>query len=95
MSEEKNHLVSLYDAMFSSLANKQWKGILVMTIPCWETKNISIYFGEFYGLLGRYGFQSVPLLAERAEIKLTKFGSLIYRRPGQTVGREVVKIIRK
>lgn len=93
--EEKKHLLDIYGPMFASLANKQWKGTVVMTIPCWETKNASIYFGEFYQLLGRYGFRADPLLADRAEVKLTKFGSLIYRRPGQTVGREVVRMIRK
>ena len=68
---------------------------MVITIPCWETKDTSMYFGEFYKLLERYGYRSDPLLVPQADVKLTKFGSLIYRRPGQTVGREVVRIMKR
>lgn len=92
---EKKNLIEIYGAMFAGLASIKWSGVIVMTIPCWETKESSIYFGEFYHLLERYGYRADPLLADRAEVKLTKFGSLIYRRPGQTVGREVVRIVRR
>lgn len=46
-------------------------------------------------MLGMHGFQVDPLLADRPDVRLTKFGTLIYRRPGQTVGREVVRIVRR
>lgn len=95
VAEEKIHLLDIYNPMFEGLAKVKWSGIIVMTIPCWETKESSIYFGEFYQLLGKHGYQADPLLVDRAEVKLTKYGSLIYRRPGQTVGREVVRIIKK
>jgi tRNA G10 N-methylase Trm11 len=95
VAEEKIHLLEIYGPMFEGLAKAKWDGVIVMTIPCWETKESSIYFGEFYQLLGRHGFRADPLLADREEVKLTKYGSLIYRRPGQTVGREVVRIVQR
>ncbi len=92
---EKQKLLEIYSSMFTGLREKNWNGTIVMTIPCWEIKDSTMYFGEFYAMIERAGFRAIPLLADRADVRLTKFGSLIYRRPGQTVGREVVKIMKK
>lgn len=92
VAEEKANLLNIYESMFEGLANIHWSGTIVMTIPCWETREGSMYFGEFYQMIRKHGYQADLLLTDSADVKLTKYGSLIYRRPGQTVGREVVRI---
>ena len=68
---------------------------MVITLPCWEVSGDTVYFGEFFSLFEGANWRIDPLLVPRSDIRLTKYGTLIYRRPGQTVGREVVRIVRK
>lgn len=90
--EEKKALLHIYEGLFASLKSVNWHGTLVFSVPCWETAEASIYFAELYPLLMREQISTVPLLTEYEDVKLTRYGTLIYRRPGQTVGREIVRV---
>lgn len=92
---EKKNLVSIYESMFRGLWSAKFSGTIVITIPCWDVRKEFVYFNEFYDLVNKIGFKIDPLLSNRKEIQPTKYGTLLYRRPGQTVGREVVRIKRK
>ncbi len=92
---EKRNLVVIYESMFRGLWTAKFDGTIVMTIPCWGLKGEFMYFTEFYELVKKMGFEIDPLLGNYKEIQPTKYGTLLYRRPGQTVGREVCRIRRK
>lgn len=95
VAAEKKNLISIYEGMFRGLWSAKFTGTIVMTIPCWGIRGEFIYFTEFYDLIKKMGFELQPLLSNRKEIQPTKYGTLLYRRPGQTVGREVCRIVRK
>ena len=95
VATEKANLMSIYRAFFDGLVSKKWKGTVVITLPCWEVSGDTVYFGEFFSLFEGANWRVDPLLVPRPDVRLTKYGTLIYRRPGQTVGREVVRIVRK
>jgi tRNA G10 N-methylase Trm11 len=95
VATEKANLMSIYRAFFDGLVSKKWKGTIVITLPCWEVSGDTVYFGEFFGLFEWANWRVDPLLVPRPDVRLTKYGTLIYRRPGQTVGREVVRVVRK
>jgi tRNA G10 N-methylase Trm11 len=92
VEQEKQMLFRIYVTLFAWLKQAGWKGTMVITIPCWELKERSVYFSEFYSAAGQSGYIPVPLLSDRPDVRLTKYGSLIYRRPWQTVWREIVKL---
>jgi tRNA G10 N-methylase Trm11 len=95
VATEKANLMNIYRAFFDGLVSKKWKGTVVITLPCWEVSGDTVYFGEFFSLFEGANWRVDPLLVPRSDVRLTKYGTLIYRRPGQTVGREVVRIVRK
>ena len=91
---EKSHLLDIYRNMFNALRESAFSGTIVMSIPCWEVPRDAIYFSEFFEVLRDTKFQSIPLIQGISTMKLTKYGTLVYRRPDQLVGREIVKIQR-
>jgi tRNA G10 N-methylase Trm11 len=95
VATEKANLMNIYRAFFDGLVSKKWKGTVVITLPCWEVSGDTVYFGEFFSLFEWANWRVDPLLVPRPDVRLTKYGTLIYRRPGQTVGREVVRVVRK
>jgi tRNA G10 N-methylase Trm11 len=90
--EEKKALLHIFEGFFASLKAANWHGTIVFSVPCWETTEASIYFAELYPLLMKEQIFTLPLLTEYEDVKLTRYGTLIYRRPGQTVGREIVRV---
>ena len=67
---------------------------IVMSFPFWNMHGTYSYFTEIYDVIEKCGFQVIDLLP--GEMKLnTRHGSLLYRRENQTVGREIVKIIKR
>jgi len=65
-----------------------------MSFPFWNIHGVYSYCIEIYDVLEKCGFQTVDLIPEPLRLN-TRKGSLLYRRENQTVGREIIKIVRK
>ncbi len=92
VKSERLSLMRMYDAFFRGLKNLGFKWNIVMTFPFWDIRGNCSYFTEIYDVLEDAWYQIIPLLPHRAADLLTKKWSLLYQRPGQNVGREVIKI---
>ena len=89
MKQRKN-LSELYDAFFSGLKKKGYKETIVMTFPFWDIAGKYSFFSEIHEILEKYGFTTLPLLEnEYEEWMMTRKWTLLYKRPGQNVGREI------
>lgn len=88
---EKEKLLDIYDRFFHGLQKSNFRGIVIISFPFWEVMWIYNYFNEVYPLIKKYG-KTLPLLPRLDDIKHTKSGSLLYKRPDQVVGREIFKI---
>lgn len=93
VAEQKKILLPIYDGFFKGLRDLGYRGTTVMCVPFWEVRGKYVYFEEFFDVLKKYGFYSDSLLPKNFEFKSTKFGSLLYKRQGQTVGREIVRVV--
>lgn len=93
VAEQKKILLPIYDGFFKGLRDAGFRGTTVMCVPFWEVSGKYVYFEEFFDVLKKYGFYSDSLLPREFEFKSTKFGSLLYKRQGQTVGREIVRVV--
>ena len=94
VAEQKRLLAPLYEGFFKSLSEAEYGGTVVMCVPFWEIAGEYVFFTEFFDILKRYGFYSEHLLPQNLTVKATRYGSLLYKRPGQTVGREIARIVR-
>jgi tRNA G10 N-methylase Trm11 len=92
VKSERMSLMRMYDAFFRGLKNLGFKWNIVMTFPFWDIRGNCSYFTEIYDVLEDAGYQIIPLLPHTTADLLTKKWSLLYQRPGQNVGREVIKI---
>lgn len=93
VAEQKKILYPIYDGFFQGLRQTDFKGTVVMCVPFWEVGGKYVFFEEFFEVLKKYGFYSDSLLPKDFSVQATKFGSLLYKRPGQTVGREIVRVV--
>ncbi|MDQ1343304.1 MAG: hypothetical protein QG650_23, partial [Patescibacteria group bacterium] len=93
VAEQKKLLYPIYEGFFQGLRQLDYKGTIVMCVPFWEVDGKYVFFEEFFEVLKKYGFYSDSLLPKDFSVQATKFGSLLYKRPGQTVGREIVRIV--
>ena len=91
ITEEKNQLLEMYRKFFIGLQKANFRKPIVICFPFWEIQGKYHYFSEIYDLIKQYG-KTLPLLPRIDDIKHTKSGSLLYKRPGQVVGREIFKI---
>jgi tRNA G10 N-methylase Trm11 len=91
VKSERMKLTRMYDSFFQGLRNIKFTGNIVMTFPFWDVRGTHSFFTEIYEVLEDAGFEIVPLLPANLELITPKW-SLLYHRPGQNVGREVVKI---
>lgn len=94
VKSERAKLMRIYDSFFHGLQNLDFDGTIVMTFPFWDIHGTYSYFTEIYDVIEDSGFTIVSLLPPRMELSTRKW-SLLYKRPGQNVGREVIKIVRK
>lgn len=92
IASERRKLGRMYDGFFGSLKAMNFTGNIVISFPFWELRGRYVYLEEGYEAFRRHGFQAEQLLPDGIEWKETKSGSLLYKRPGQTVGREVLKL---
>ncbi len=88
---ERSKLTRIYDSFFHGLRNIGFQGNIVMTFPFWDIRGTYSYFTEIYDVIEDAGFEIIPLLPYDMNI-LTKKWSLLYRRPSQNVGREIIKL---
>lgn len=104
VKQERAKLRNLYEGFFSGLksvvieANKSADTkapetpTIVMTFPFWDIHGTVSFFTEIHDIIGRHGWEVVPLLPADMRTMMTPKGSLLYKRPAQNVGREVIKI---
>lgn len=89
MKQRKN-LSELYEAFFSGLKKKWYKDTIVMTFPFWDIAGKYSFFSEVHEILEKHGFLTLPLIEnEYEEGMMTRKWTLLYKRPGQNVGREI------
>ncbi len=93
VADQKKALYPMYEGFFQGLRQLDHKGTVVMCVPFWEVDGKYVFFEEFFEILKKYGFYSDSLLPKEFSVQATKFGSLLYKRPGQTVGREIVRVV--
>lgn len=94
VQSERRKLVQIYDAFFRGLSEVGYTGTIVMSFPFWNMHGTYSYLSEIYEVIRKNWFQTVSLLP--GDMKLnTREWSLLYRRENQTVGREIVKIVRQ
>lgn len=91
---ERKKLASMYSDFFRWLADANFRGSIVMSFPFWNIHGTYSYFGEIYEVIEKNGFEVVSLLPWEMKLNTAKW-SLLYRRENQTVGREIVKIVKK
>lgn len=92
VKQERSKLRNMYDGFFGWLCGLDFGENIVMTFPFWDVHGTISYFTEIYDVIGRHGFEITPLLPESMRTMMTPKGTLLYKRPGQNVGREVMKI---
>ncbi|NDK08355.1 hypothetical protein EOM39_03865 [Candidatus Gracilibacteria bacterium] len=84
-------LANIYTSFFSGLKKVGFTGNIVISFPFWEIKGKYNYFEEIYDILNKY-CQTQNLLPNGTSFTPSKSGSLLYKRPNQTVGREIFKL---
>jgi tRNA G10 N-methylase Trm11 len=93
---ERAKLRNMYEWFFWGLCALDFSGNIVMTFPFWDIHGTSSFFSEIYDIIGRHGFEVIPLLpVDSMRTLMTSKWSLLYKRPGQSVGREVIKICKR
>ena len=89
--EGKKELLNIYKDFFLWLKKAHYKWVIVISFPFWDIRGKYHYFSEVYDIIKKY-CQTEHLLPFHDEIKRTRVGSLLYKRPNQTVGREIFKL---
>lgn len=95
VKSERMKLMRMYDSFFHGLKNLKFDGNIVMSFPFWDIHGKFSYFTEIYEVIEDAGFAIIPLLPNELSTLLTKKWSLLYRRPGQNVWREIIHIKKK
>lgn len=91
---QKSNLKAIYQPMFNGLARSKFSGSIVMSIPLWDIRGEKSRFNEFFDVLEATGFELDPILTfGNDEVRAQP--TLLYKRPGQTVAREICRIRRK
>lgn len=92
IAEQCRKLARIYDGMFRDLRTIGFRGTIVICFPFWDNRGKDVFFEDIIAILDRYGFERKELLGEAIPFRATAHESLLYRRPGQTVGREIYKL---
>ncbi|MDD3302809.1 MAG: hypothetical protein PHN31_04575 [Candidatus Gracilibacteria bacterium] len=91
VKKQRNLLSEIYENFFAGLKKVNFSGHIVISFPFREIKGKYNYFEEIYEIINKY-CHIENLLPKNIELKPTKSGSLLYKRPDQTVGREIFKL---
>lgn len=84
-------LANIYTSFFSWLKKVWFSWNIVISFPFWEIKWKYNYFEEIYDILNKY-CQTQNLLPNWTNFTPSKSWSLLYKRPDQTVWREIFKL---
>ncbi len=84
----QEELVDIYNAFFAGLKKSSFTWNIVISFPFWEIDGKYFYFDKIYGIIKLYT-KVLPLLPNNIQEKTTKYGSLLYKRKNQIVGREI------
>ncbi len=93
VQKERTKLVALYDGFFRGLKALEFDGMICMTFPFWDIRGMQSFFNEIHDVFAKHGFAIVPTLPTNLGL-MTKKQTLLYKRPGQNVGREVILLER-
>jgi len=97
VDREKESLMKMYQSFFGGLESVGVCHKIVMTFPFWEIGRKRFFLDMLPRLFERYGWEIQSILPEQLPNKqeyLTPRGSMLYRRPGQFVGRELYVLYR-
>jgi tRNA G10 N-methylase Trm11 len=94
VKEERRKLGRMYDEFFAGLSRANFCNTIVMTFPFWNMNGTYSYFSEIYDIIEKNGWMIESLLPGEMGLS-TRQGTLLYRRESQTVGREVIRIVKK
>ncbi len=89
--EIKKELETLYKDFFAWLKKSNFTWNIVISFPFWEIQWKYFYFNEIYSIINKY-CRILPLLPHDCNVHCTKYGSLLYKRNNQVVGREIFKL---
>lgn len=66
----------------------------VFCLPFWELRGKKYFMTEFHKFLDRQGIKSEIDMPKGSDnpFTLSPYDTLLYKRPGQQVGREIVRI---
>ncbi|NCP76783.1 hypothetical protein GW830_01400 [bacterium] len=92
IAEQCRKLARIYDSMFRDLRTIGFRGTIIICFPFWDNRGKDVFFEDILPIIERYGFERKELLGESIPFRTTPHQSLLYRRPGQTVGREIYKL---
>lgn len=88
---QRQRLASIYEKFFYWLKSLNFTWNIVISFPFWEIKWKYNYFEEIYDILYKY-CKIQDLLPRNIDLKVSKSWSLLYKRPDQTVWREIFKL---
>jgi tRNA G10 N-methylase Trm11 len=94
VKEERRKLGRIYQEFFAGLHKANFCNTIVMTFPFWNMNGTYSYFSEIYDIIEQNGWMIESLLPGDMGLS-TRQGTLLYRRESQTVGREIIRIVRK
>lgn len=92
IQEQCRKLARIYDGFFRDLRTIGFRGTIVISFPFWDNRGKDVFFEDILPIIDRYGFERQELLSGNLPFRTTPHQSLLYRRPGQTVGREIYKL---
>lgn len=91
INKQRQNLSQIYEAFFSWLKKIWFNWNIVISFPFWEIKWKYNYFEEIYEVINRYCI-ILDLLPKNIDLKASRSWSLMYKRPDQTVWREIFKL---
>lgn len=89
--KQRQNLSEIYNSFFAWLKNIWFNWNIVISFPFWEIKWKYNYFEEIYEIINKY-CNTLDLLPKDTDFKPSKSWSLLYKRPEQTVWREIFKL---
>lgn len=91
VKKQRQSLSEIYNSFFSWLKKVWFTWNIVISFPFWEIKWKYNYFEEIYEILNKYCITQ-DLLPKWISFTPSKSWSLLYKRPDQTVWREIFKL---
>lgn len=91
IEKQSDILLPMYEWFFKWLKKLWYNKNIVISFPFWDYEWKYMYLDEIYILISKY-FDIIDLLPKNISYETTKYWSLLYKRDGQLVGREIFKL---